>query len=55
MSVVDCPPVSEAEEGVTVIMTRISDIDVVSFLLGSATLAAFTVTVCAELTMAGAV
>jgi hypothetical protein len=54
--VVDCPPVSEAAEGVTVIDTEgTNDIDALALLVPSAALVAVTVTVCAEVTNAGAV
>ena len=55
-NVVDCPPVSEAVEGVTEIDTvGTSEIGAVSLLVESATLVAFTVTVCADNMVAGAV
>ena len=55
-NVVDCPPVSEAVEGVTEIDTvGTSEIVAVSLLVESATLVAFTVTVCADNMVAGAV
>jgi hypothetical protein len=55
LRVVDCPPASEAVAGDTVTDTGINDIDALALLVGSATLAAFTVTVCAEAIVAGAV
>ena len=58
-NVVDCPPVSEAVEGVTEMETAgavgTSDIAAVSLLVESARLVAFTVTVCADNMVAGAV
>ena len=55
-NVVDCPPVSEAVEGVTEMDTvGTSDIAAVSLLVESARLVAFTVTVCADNMVAGAV
>ena len=54
--IVDCPPVSEAVEGATEMDTvGTSDIVAVPLLVGSATLIAFTVTVCADNMVAGAV
>ena len=59
MNVTDCPPVSEALDGVTEIATAgaggTSDIVALAVLVGSAALAAVTVTVCAEAIVAGAV
>ena len=56
LSVVDCPPVRKADEGVTVIDTEgVSHIDALAVLVPSAALAAVTVTVCAVVTNAGAV
>jgi hypothetical protein len=55
-NVVDCPPVSDAVEGVTDTDTvGTSDIVAVSLLVESATLVAFTVMVCADNMVAGAV
>jgi hypothetical protein len=59
VNVTDCPPVSEALDGVTEIATAgaggTSDIVALAVLVGSAALAAVTVTVCAEAIVAGAV
>jgi hypothetical protein len=57
VNVVDCPPVSVAAEGDTETETGVdatSDIAAVSLLVLSAVLVAFTVTVCADVTLAGA-
>jgi hypothetical protein len=54
-SVVDCPSVNEADEGETVTDTGASDTLAVAVLVGSAALAAVTVTVCAEAMGDGAV
>ena len=54
-SVLDCPPVSEAVAGDTVTATGTRLTVALTFLLGSAALAAVTVTVCAEAMVAGAV
>jgi len=54
-NVVDCPPVSEAVEGDTVTATGTKLTWALMFLVGSAALAAVTVTVCAEAMVAGAV
>jgi hypothetical protein len=57
-SVADCPPVSDALEGVTEMDTTgvaTSDMAALAVLVGSAALEAFTVTVCAEAMVAGAV
>jgi len=51
----DCPPVSEAVEGDTVTATGTKLTLALTFLVGSAALAAVTVTVCAEAIMLGAV
>ena len=57
--VVDCPPVSEAVAGVTIIETGVlggtNDTIALALLVASAALVAFTVTVCAEAMVAGAV
>ena len=55
--VLDCPPVSEAEVGDTEMVTGVgtSDMAVLADLLESAALVAFTVTVCADEIVAGAV
>lgn len=59
MNVTDCPPVSEALDGATEMVTAgaggTSDIVALAVLAGSAALAAVTVTVCAEAMVAGAV
>jgi hypothetical protein len=55
VSVVDCPPVSEAEVGDTVIATGTKVTFAVTVSLGTAALAAVMVTVCAEATGVGAV
>ena len=59
MNVTDCPPVSEALDGVTEMATTgaggTSDIVALAVLVGSAALVAVTVTVCAEAMVAGAV
>jgi hypothetical protein len=56
LRVVDWPPVSEAVEGVSVIDTEgVNEIEALAFLVPSAALVAVTVTVCAEVTNAGAV
>ena len=55
LNVVDCPPVSEAVVGDTEIDTGVSVMAAVSLLVASAALVAFTVTVCAEAIVAGAV
>jgi hypothetical protein len=54
-SVADCPPESEAVEGDTVMETGTKVILALTVLVGSAALAAVTVTVCAEAMVAGAV
>jgi hypothetical protein len=54
-SVVDCPTVSEAVVGETVTATGVKLTLALTFLVGSAALAAVTVTVCAEAMGAGAV
>lgn len=55
-SVVDWPPVREAVVGVSVIDTEgFNDIDALALLVPSAALVAVTVTVCADVTNAGAV
>jgi hypothetical protein len=54
-NVVDCPPVSEAVVGETVTATGTKLTLALTFLVGSDALAAVTVTVCAEATVAGAV
>ncbi len=53
--VVDCPPESVAVEGETLILTGVNDIVALALLVASAALVAFTVTVCAEAMVAGAV
>jgi hypothetical protein len=53
-SVVDCPPVSEAVVGETVTATGAKLTLALTVLVGSAALAAVTVTVCAETMVAGA-
>ena len=53
-NVVDCPPVSEAVEGDTVTATGTKLTWALTFFVGSAALAAVTVTVCAEAMVAGA-
>ena len=57
--VADCPLLSEAEVGDTETETTVAggtnDIDAVAFLVASAALVAVTVTVCAEVMVAGAV
>jgi hypothetical protein len=53
--VVDCPPESDAVEGETLIPTGVNDIVALALLVASAALVAFTVTVCAEAMVAGAV
>jgi len=55
VSVLDCPPVSEAVEGDTVIDTGSSEIAAVALLVASAELVALTVMVCAKAMGAGAV
>lgn len=59
MNVTDCPPVSEALDGVTEMAATgaggTSDIVALAVLVGSAALVAVTVTVCAEAIVAGAV
>ena len=55
LSVVDCPPVSDAVAGDTVIETGTKVILALTVLVVSAALAAVTVTVCAEAMVAGAV
>jgi hypothetical protein len=59
VNVTDCPPVSEALDGATEMATAgaggTSDIVALAVLAGSAALVAFTVTVCAEAIVAGAV
>ena len=55
LRVADCPPVSEAVVGETVIETGVSVTDALALLAASAALVAFTVTVCAEAMVAGAV
>ena len=55
MMVVDCPPVSDAVVGETVIATGVSEMLALAVLVVSAALVAFTVTVCAEAIVAGAV
>ena len=54
-SVVDCPPVSEAAVGETVTATGAKVTLALTVLVGSAALAAVTVTVCADAIVAGAV
>jgi hypothetical protein len=54
-SVADCPPLSEAVEGETVMATGVSVMVALELLVASAALVAFTVTVCAEAMIAGAV
>jgi hypothetical protein len=54
-NVVDCPLVSEAAEGDTVTATGTKLTLAFTFLVGSAALAAVTVTVCADAMVAGAV
>ena len=58
-NVADCPPCSEAVEGVTEMVTTgaggTSEIVELADLVVSATLVAFTVTVCADAMVAGAV
>jgi hypothetical protein len=54
-NVVDCPPVSEAVVGDTVTATGTKLTWALTFFVGSAALAAVTVTVCAEAMVAGAV
>jgi hypothetical protein len=54
LNVVDCPPVSEAEEGETVIDTGTSEMVELALLVASAALVALTVTVCADAIVAGA-
>jgi hypothetical protein len=54
-TVVDCPPVSDAEVGDTEIATGVSAMVALALLVASAALVAVTVTVCAEPTTAGAV
>jgi hypothetical protein len=57
--VADCPPLKEALVGDTEMETvgagGTNDIDAVAFLVASAALVAVTVTVCAEVMVAGAV
>jgi len=59
VNVTDCPPVSEALDGVTEMAATgaggTSDIVALAVLVGSAALVAVTVTVCAEAIVAGAV
>ena len=55
VSVVDCPPESDAAEGETVMPSGVNDIVALALLVASAALVAFTVTVCAEAMVAGAV
>ena len=55
ISVADCPPVSDAVAGDTVMETGTRVILALTVLVGSAALAAVTVTVCAEAMLAGAV
>ena len=55
LMVVDCPPVSDAVVGETVIATGVSEMLALAVLVVSAALVAFTVTVCAEAIVAGAV
>ena len=53
--VVDCPPLSEALAGVSVMETGVSEILAVAVLVASAALAAVMVTVCADAIVPGAV
>ena len=53
--VVDCPLASDAAEGETVTPTGVNDIVALALLVASAALVAFTVTVCAEAMVEGAV
>jgi hypothetical protein len=55
VSVVDCPPESDAVEGETVMPSGVNDIVALALLVASAALVAFTVTVCAEAMVEGAV
>jgi hypothetical protein len=56
LNVADCPPVSEAVEGVMVIDTEgVNEITALALLVLSAALVALTVTVWAVVTSAGAV
>jgi len=55
LSVVACPPVSDAVVGDTEMATGTNVIFAVVVMLGAAALAAVTVTVCAEAIVAGAV
>jgi hypothetical protein len=55
VSVVDCPPESDAAEGETVMPSGVNDIVALALLVASAALVAFTVTVCAEAMVEGAV
>jgi hypothetical protein len=55
VSVVDCPPESDAVEGETVMPSGVNDIVALAILVASAALVAFTVTVCAEAMVEGAV
>ncbi len=52
---VDCPPTSETAVGETVMPTGFNEIVALAVLVASAALVAFTVTVCAEAMVAGAV
>jgi hypothetical protein len=53
--VVDCPPESDAVEHETLIPTGVNDIVALALFVALAALVAFTVTVCAEAMVAGAV
>jgi hypothetical protein len=53
--VVDCPPESDAAEGETVMPSGVNDIVALALFVALAALVAFTVTVCAEAMVAGAV
>jgi hypothetical protein len=53
--VVDCPPESDAVERETLIPTGVNDIVALALFVALAALVAFTVTVCAEAMVAGAV
>src|SRR5271154_1477686 len=55
LMVVDCPPVSDAVVGETVIATGVSEMLALAVLVVSAALVALTVTVSAEAIVAGAV
>ena len=59
MNVADCPPVSEVLDGVTEMVTAgaggTSDTVALAVLVASAALVAFTITVCAEAMVEGAV